>query len=99
MFKVVFPQLKGHTAPDCGARLQSHRVRTSGSPQPSFAPGSSEGTPRTDLCKGLTSSDAFVNAWAERSCSQMCSPTADSTDVRACSPVSKLLVALHIWLH
>src|ERR1035438_1203607 len=32
----------------------------------------------------------------ERSCSKLCSNTADSTDVRACSPVSKSLVALRI---
>jgi len=50
----------------------------------------------TDLGKGLTSSDTFVNAWAERSCSKVCSPTADFADVRGCSPVSKLLVALRI---
>jgi hypothetical protein len=62
----------------------------------SFALGSSEGTPGIDLGRGLTSSDASVNAWAERSCSQMCSPTADFADVRECSPVSKSLVALRI---
>jgi len=50
----------------------------------------------TDLGKGLTSSDTFVNAWAERSCSKVCSPPADFADVRECSPVSKLLVALRI---
>src|ERR1035437_5112102 len=42
------------------------RVRTSGRPQPSFALGSSEGTAGTDLGRWLTSSDAFVDAWAER---------------------------------
>jgi len=72
------------------------RARTSGRPQPSFALGSSEGTPGTDLCKGLTFSDASVNAGAERSCSQMCSHTAESADVRPCSPASKSLVALRI---
>src|ERR1039458_10330576 len=76
-----------------GTRL---RVRTSGSPQPSFALGSSEGTAGTDLGRWLTSSDAFVDAWAERSCSQMCSPTPDFADVPACSPVSKSLVAVRI---
>jgi hypothetical protein len=38
-----------------------------------------------------------VNAWAERSCSNPCSNTADFADVRECSPVSKSLVALRIW--
>ena len=71
-------------------------VQLSERAQPSFALGSTEGTPGTALCKGLTSSDAFVNAWAERSCSQLCSQTADFADVRGCSSVSKSLVALRI---
>jgi len=50
----------------------------------------------TTLCKGLTFSDASVNAWAERSCSQICSHGADFADVRERSPVSKSLVALRI---
>jgi len=37
-----------------------------------------------------------VNAWAERSCSNPCSNTADFADVRECSPVSKSLVSLRI---
>jgi hypothetical protein len=49
---------------DRGSRLQGHGVRTSGWPLPSFALGSSEGTPGTDLGKGLSLSDAFANAWA-----------------------------------
>ena len=81
---------------DQGSRLQGHGVRTFGRPLPSFALGSSEGTPGTALGKGLTLSDAFANAWAERSCSQMCSQTADFADVRECSPASKSLVALRI---
>ena len=76
--------------------LQGHGVRTSGRPLPSFALGSSEGTPGTDPGKGLTSSDASVNAWAERSCSQMCSHGADFADVRERSPASKSLVSLRI---
>jgi hypothetical protein len=40
--------------------------------------------------------DAFVKAWAKRSCSQLCSHGADSADVRERSPVSKSLVALRI---
>ena len=56
---------------DQGSRLQGHGVRTFGRPLPSFALGSSEGTAGTDLCKGLTFSDAFVDAWAGRSCSQI----------------------------
>ena len=40
--------------------------------------------------------DAFVTAWAERSCSQMCSLGAVFADVRECSLVSKSLVALRI---
>jgi hypothetical protein len=65
-------------------------------PNPALHSGVQRGTPGTDLCKGLTFSDASVNAWAERSCSQVCSNTADFADVRACSPVSKSLVALRI---
>src|ERR1035437_8954768 len=95
-FLSMFVQVKGTNVSDQDSRLQGHRVRTSGRPQPSFALGSSEGTPGTDLGKGLTLSDAFVNAGAERSCSNLCSNTADSADVRACSPVSKSLVALRI---
>jgi hypothetical protein len=57
---------------------------------------SSDGTPGTALCKRLAFPHAFVNAWAERSCSQMCSNTAASADVRESSPVSKSLVALKI---
>ena len=64
-------------------------------PNPALCLGS-EGTPGTALGKGLTLSDAFANAWAERSCSQMCSQTADFADVRECSPASKSLVALRI---
>ena len=40
--------------------------------------------------------DAFVNAWAERSCSKVCSNAADFANVRECSPSSKSLVALRI---
>jgi hypothetical protein len=79
-------------------RLQGHGVRNSGRPQPSFALGSTEGTPGTALCKRPTPSDTSVNAWAERSCSQMYSHTADFADVRECSPASKSLVALRIRL-
>ena len=56
----------------------------------------SDGTPGTALCKGLAFPHAFVNAWAERSCSNPCSNTADFADVRESSPVSKSLVALKI---
>jgi hypothetical protein len=44
----------------------------------------------------MTLSDASVTAWAERSCSQLCSHGADFADVRERSPVSKSLVALRI---
>jgi hypothetical protein len=37
-----------------------------------------------------------VNAWAERSCSNPCSNTADFVDVRECSPASKSLAFLRI---
>jgi hypothetical protein len=50
--------IKGTNVSDQDSRLQGHRVRTYGRPQPSFALGSSEGTPGTDLCKGLIFSDA-----------------------------------------
>jgi hypothetical protein len=46
--------------------------------------------------KGLAFPYAFVSAWAEWSCSSLCSNTADFADVRACSPVSTSLVALKI---
>ena len=78
---------------DQGSRLQGHGVRNSGRPQPSFVLGSTEGTPGTALCKGPTPSDTSVNAWAERSCSQRCSQTADFADVREGSPASKSLAS------
>ena len=81
---------------DQDSRLQGHRVRTSGRPQQLCARKFRGGTPGTALCRGLTFSDASVNAWAERSCSQICSHSADFADVRERSPVSKSLVALRI---
>ena len=87
-------------APTCRTRTLGFKVtalRTSGRPQPSFALGSSEGTPETG--QPWVRADSFgclVNAGAERSCSNLCGNTADSADVRACSPVSKSLVTLRI---
>ena len=43
--------------------FQVTALEPSADPLPSFALGSSEGTPGTDLGKGLTRSDTFVNAW------------------------------------
>jgi hypothetical protein len=40
--------------------------------------------------------DAFVNAWAERSCSKVCSNAADFANVRECSPSSESLAFLRI---
>jgi hypothetical protein len=96
-FLSMFVQVKGTNVSDQDSRLQGHRVRTSGRPQPSFALGSSEGTPGTG--QPWVRADSFgclVNAGAERSCSNLCGNTADSADVRACSPVSKSLVTLRI---
>ena len=90
----------------CSSRAQTCRTRTLGfkvtaleppaDPNPALRSGVQRGRQGQPLCKGLTFSDAFVNAWAERSCSQVCSRAADSADVRACSLVSKSLVALRI---
>ena len=76
----------------------SHKVTALEPPvrsNPVLCLGSDE-TPGTALGKGLAFPHAFVNAWAERPCSNLCSNTADFADVRACSPVSKSLVALKI---
>jgi hypothetical protein len=89
-------QVKGTNVSDQDSRLQGHRVSTSGRPYLPLHSGVQRGRQGQTWVKGLTFSDAFANAWAERSCSNPCSNTADFADVRACSLWSKSLVALRI---
>src|SRR5664279_900725 len=81
------PSRNGYTPP-------THRYNPKPMPRNENLSTISSGHPHS--CLKTRFSDAFVNAWAERSCSQMCSRTADFADVRECSPVSKSLVALRI---